>query len=342
MATVVAAGRSFCGRHLRVASAAFVVACLSAGAVLAPSNALPASAASPSVPILFGAAAPGYRVVQDNERVLGTTLRGLRIYKKWDDNLFGNTEVTERNTGHTLFMSINAQRRDGSKALWNDIARAQPGSGAYVAMQTQAQQIKAFGATVYIAFHHEPDATVNRSFGGSADFVAAWRTWVATLQAAGVRNVRFVWTVTAYGLVRNDAGRASAFYPGDAYVDDIAADGYNWYRCRTTSGPWLEAADIFEGQRQFGLQHPAKGLMIWEFNSSEDRATPGRKAQWYGNATQLFQQPKYSQYKAVLTWEGRAFNGSGPDCQFDYLSSASATQAWRAMGTNPAFRATTP
>lgn len=339
MALVAAAGRRSCGRSLRVASAALVVAGLSVAAVLAPSNAGPASAASPGAPIMFGAAAPSYQVVQDNERVLGVTLRGLRIYKNWNDNLLGNTEVTERNTGHTLFMSVNAQRRDGSKALWRDIARAQPGSRAYGEMQTQAQQIKAFGDTVYIAFHHEPDADANRSFGTPADFVAAWRTWVATLQAAGVRNVRFVWTVTAYGLIVNGAGRAPAFYPGDAYVDDIAADGYNWYRCRTTSAPWREAADIFEGQRQFGLLHPTKGLMIWELNSSEDRAAPGRKAQWYRNVTQLLQQPNFGQYKAVLTWEGRAFTGSGPDCQFDYLSSASATQAWRAMGSNPAFRA---
>jgi hypothetical protein len=50
----------------------------------------------------------------------------------------------------------------------------------------------------------------------------------------------------------------------------------------------------------------------------------------------LFQRPEYAQYKAVLQWGGRSDKIAGR-CNFDYLSSSSATQAWRDMGNHPAF-----
>ena len=146
--------------------------------------------------------------------------------------------------------------------------------------------------------------------------------------------------MTAYGFARRDSRRAANYYPGDAYVDHIAADGYNWYRCRDADARWRDLADVIEAHRQFGRKHPDKGLMLWEFGSAEDRRRPGRKADWFRDATALFQQRAYRQYEALLTWEGRAHSGDGPDCGFDYTSSRSATRAWRDMAEHPAYSAT--
>lgn len=313
----------------RALAVTLAVACLSL--------AIPAQAANPTVPLMFGAAAPNLQTVQDHERVLGATLRGLRVYKSWDSPLFGQTELTERDTGHTLFMSINGHRQDGTVTLWRDIAAAKPGSRLWGDMESQARQVAAFKAPVWLTFHHEPNASANQVFGSAADYVGAYRKWSSVMRAAGASNVHFAWVVTAYSLIRGDG---QAFYPGDGYVEDIAADGYNWQRCHGTNA-WLEASTIFDGQRRFGLQHPTKSLMIWEYNTVEDPAVPGRKAQWYRNVAQTMQLPAWSQYKAVLTWEGRAFGSVPYDCRFDYTTSVSATQGWHDMGNDPSFRAVT-
>jgi hypothetical protein len=321
------------------ALATLALGALAAGAALT-GGAAPASAASASAPMMFGAVASTKTAVAEHETTLGgSTLRGLRVYKNWGDPLFGVAQTWARDTGHTLFMSIRSKRQDGTVIPWAQIAAAQPGTPLYLDMQSQAQQIKAFGATAYIAFNHEPEAAEARSMGTSAEFVAAYQKVETVWKAAGVTNVRYVFAATAYGFVRKDAYKAANYYPGDDFVDEIGADGYNWADCRTPGGKWKELSTVIEGQRQFGLLHPSKGLMLYEFGSAEDRNDPGHKAQWLRNALAMFQQPAYGQYRAALSWEGRSFTGGGPDCGFDYKSSPAATQAWVDMAHSPVMAA---
>ena len=51
------------------------------------------------------------------------------------------------------------------------------------------------------------------------------------MRAQDVPNVSYVWQMTAYGFVRKGAGNAINYYPGDNYVDYVAADAYNWGGC---------------------------------------------------------------------------------------------------------------
>jgi hypothetical protein len=304
-----------------------------------PGSATPASAATASRPMMFGAVGNSRTTVMAHERVLGRKLRGLRVYKRWDEALFGGTQTWARDTGHTLFLSIDSERKNGRPVMWADVANAKPGSAVYADLQRQAAQIKAFKAQVFIAYNHEPDTHWSASLGSPAQFIAAWRRVISVYRAAGVRNAQYVWVLTAYSFRRTDGKRAQVYYPGDGYVDDIAADGYNWYRCKEPSGNWADVAKIFDGQRKFGAQHPDKGLMIWEFSSTEDQGSPGRKARWLHDVENLFRTSGWRQYKVLLSWEGRSSAGK-LNCRFDYLSSPSATTAWKALGTDPAFSAT--
>lgn len=298
----------------------------------------PASAASNSDPIIFGASGSTRSMIEKNEQLAGQRVNGARVFKKWDNKLFTSSQTWARDTGHTLFMSIKSERANGADIKFADVANAKPGSRIYQDMQRQAQQIKAFKAKVYIAYNHEPEAGNSVSYGNGSQFAAAWRKVVSVYRAEGVKNAEYVWTMTAYGFNRKDSRRAELYYPGDAYVDHIAADGYNWYRCRTDKGQWRDLADVIEGHRQFGLKHPSKGLMLWEFGSTEDVAKPGRKAQWLRDSQELFQQKGYGQYRALLTWEGRNHSGSGK-CGFDYNSSSSARKAWADWNRHPAYSA---
>jgi hypothetical protein len=321
--------------------AALALGALTIGTALT-GGAAPASAASASAPMMFGAVASTKDAVAEHEASLGgSTLHGLRVYKSWGDPLFGTAQTWARDTGHTLFMSIRSKRQDGTVIPWAQIAAAQPGSPLYNDMLSQAAQIKAFRSTTYIAFNHEPEAAEARAMGSSAEFVAAYQKVESVWKAAGVTNVRYVFAATAFGFVRKDAYKAANYYPGDDFVDDIGADGYNWADCRTPGGKWKELATVIEGQRQFGLLHPSKGLMLYEFGSAEDPKDPGHKAQWLRNVLTMFQQPAYSQYRVALSWEGRNFTGGGPSCGFDYKSSPQATQAWVDLAHAPAMAATT-
>lgn len=289
-------------------------------------------------PLMLGAAAGSKTQVLAHEAALSHRLNGLRIYQPWDGTLNNSYTTWARDTGHTLFVSIRSQRRNGTVVPYNDIIAAQPGDPLYADMLRQAEEIKTFGEKIYIIYNHEPEASQANPMGSPSEFAAAWRKLVSVYREAGVTNAEYVLTMTAWGFKRKDDRNVRYYYPGDDYVDHIAADGYNWYRCRKSTGTWTELSQIIEAQRAFGAEHPDKGLMLMEWSTTEDVDQPGRKAEWIANAADLFTQPGYEQYNTILQWGGRNFSGNLA-CGFDYTTSESATQAFVDMAHNPSYSA---
>jgi len=275
-------------------------------------------------PILFGASVASAAELSGYESVAGKKIVGYRIYRIWGQRLFASWQLTARDNHHIPFLSLKA-RRSGGPISFSAIAGARPGSTLYADMVDQARQLKAYGGPVYFIFNHEVDATTSANSGGAAAFIAAWRTLHQVYQAQGATNVRWVWTLTAWAFT---TGTAAAYYPGDAYVDGIAADGYNWYTCRSGGGSWQSFATVFDGERRFGLAHPTEKLMIMEFGSTEDPLRPGRKAAWFDAARETLRSPDWAQFSVVLSWNGRNDPNRRTGCLFDYASSASATRAW--------------
>jgi beta-mannanase len=209
------------------------------------------------------------------------------------------------------------------------------------------------GCQAYFTFNHEPEAAPAHPDGNGSEFIAAWQNIWNVFKSNGVCSVsdpspsaaclasgtyiKYVWITTAYGYARTDQYNViKYYYPGDGYVDIIAADAYNWYTCH--NNPWTEMSSIISAMRAFGLQHPTKPLMLAEWNSVEDPNAVGtHKAQWINNVENLFTQPGYQQYWAVLNW-GESTGGS---CQFGYNSSTQAAAAWKQMGADPAYQGTT-
>jgi hypothetical protein len=284
--------------------------------------------------IILGAVGDSRAETTAREHETRHRLEGIRVFKRWNEPLIGADQRWAAQTGHTVFLSVKTRLLDGSLLRWRDIADAAPGSPLQLDMLRQAREIKEFGATVYLVFNHEPDAKTSRPMGEPADFVAAWRRLVSTYRSAGVTNARYVWTLTDQAFQQ---GYAGGYYPGDGYVDGIAVDAYNWYDCRGGKGRWRSLAELIEPQRRFGLLHPGKDLMVLEWGSVEDRARPGRKAQWLRDATELFSRPGYRRYRAVLHWDDRYTGPVGEPCEFDYRTSRSALRAWRAMAADPAY-----
>lgn len=125
-----------------------------------------------------------------------------------------------------------------SAESWRTVAAAGPGSATYNDIVRWAQTLKARGGATMIAYHHEPEASGNYNRGTPAEFIYAFRRVVTIFRAQGVKNVIYTWQMTAWSFRTkpSDLRYAGRWYPGDAYVDSVGADAYNWYTCGHGSG----------------------------------------------------------------------------------------------------------
>src|SRR5579883_2506454 len=160
----------------------------------------------------------------------------------------------------------------------------------------------------------------------NASYVAMWQHVHDIFQQEGATNVRWVWCPN--DVVRGVAPDFTPLYPGDAYVDYVALDGYNW----GTSHPghkWHSFADEFSSSYHLLTSLTNKPVMIGETSSAE---VGGNKADWI---TQAFFQAipaLFPRIKCVI-W----FNMNK---ETDWLinSSPAALQAFRQVVASPLYQ----
>jgi beta-mannanase len=170
-------------------------------------------------------------------------------------------------------------------ASWRQVAAAQSGSALYNDIVRWAKAIKARGGHVMVAYNHEPEAAAGGSHGTASEFIAAWRRVVTIFDQQGATNVEWTWQMTAYSFRANssDARYAGRWYPGDAYVDNVGADAYNWYTCGHGNGKWNELKVLGDPVLAFARAH-GKRASFPEFAS---HAT-SQRSQWLRNAHSYF------------------------------------------------------
>ncbi len=156
--------------------------------------------------------------------------------------------------------------------------------GAFDAyLHSYARSAKAFGSEVWLRPLHEMNGnwypwcgTVNGNT--PADFVPAWRHIRDIFTAEGATNVKFVWAPNADSVPGTAANAIAAYWPGDAYVDYVAMDGYNFGG--TTAGSWRSFDSVFASAYAKVTALSAKPLII-----AETACSPigGDKAAWIAN-----------------------------------------------------------
>ncbi|HUZ83916.1 MAG TPA: hypothetical protein VMU66_04430, partial [Gaiellales bacterium] len=262
------------GRTLAAACVAVVAVAASAASGRAAS---PADPLVPAQGALLGAFANGVGGQSDAAalaQIESTDGRPLTIdhhYAPWTQTGF-KPELADFAAGRIPMVSWSPGRFTTAAAIV---------SGSQDANITRvAETMKSWGRPFFLRFAYEMDQPPGspRYIGTPAEFVAAWQHVYDIFQQVGATDARFVWC----GIAANFAdGHAQAYYPGDAYVDWIAADGYNWYpsqpKWKTYSGGIFDAFYAWASQR-------GKPLMIAETGSMEDAAQPGRKDQWIADA----------------------------------------------------------
>ena len=158
-------------------------------------------------------------------------------------------------------------------------------NGSYEAYVTSFMQAaRDWGKPVFLRFAHEMNGNWYpwdgfHNGGASAGPERYKRAWIYIYnvkQAVGANNVQMVWCPNNTNQPNEDWNEIAAYYPGDAYVDWIGMDGYNW-----GYGNWQNFNSIFNAIYQNLTALTAKPLMIGEFAAAEQG---GNKAEWITDA----------------------------------------------------------
>jgi hypothetical protein len=213
-------------------------------------------------------------------RSLGASPRQVMWYSAWSDRTgFPATEAGRvAATGATPVVTWEPWDPTGGvnqPAYTLDRIAA----GQFTAYETMwADQVKAYGKPVVLRFAHEMNGSwypwSAQANGNTADdYVAAWRHVHSVFTARGVTNVSWSWSPN---VPYPGATPLASLYPGDAYVDQVALDGYNWGTTQPWS-TWTPFWDLFSpGVRE--LQSiTSKPLLIGEVASADQG---GSKAAW--------------------------------------------------------------
>jgi hypothetical protein len=252
------------------------------------------------------------------EAAAGRKLDVDRIYADW--STVEPDPQTTWDVANGIIPLISIDPFDGNVPIpWAQIA-----SGAQdPAIIAQAQGLASLHAPILLSFSHEAEGdTAN---GTAAEFVAAWRHYFAVFEQYDP-DVASVLILDAYQYGRSGI---SQWYPGDAYVDWVGGDGYNYFNCHDSS--WVGFRSIFAPLNTFAVAHD-KPEVIAEWASVEDPSASGRKAAWITAAGQTM--TRWSHVKAASY-----FDSLGPDraCDFPLTSSTSAMQAFADLGAETYF-----
>jgi hypothetical protein len=167
-----------------------------------------------------------------------------------------------------------------------------------------ATAAKAWGHPFFLRFDWEMNGNwfpwsegVNGNRSG--EYVTAWRHVHDIFEAVGATNASWVWSPNVDW--DGNFSKVRSMYPGDAYVDWSALDGYNWGTNPTKPGGWKSFDQVYRSSYRYLTETvaPSKPLMIGEVASSE---YGGSKAAWIREM--LTKIPtEYTRIRAVLWFD---------------------------------------
>jgi len=190
----------------------------------------------------------------------------------------------------------------------------------------EAQELAALKAPVFLRWYYEPNfpgsADYSNCIGdlGPAGYAAAFRHIHDLFAAAGASNVAFVFAIATAGADQD----LYKYYPGSAYVDWIAADGY----ARTTKPPPTAFVERFSSWYSdfatFG-----KPMMV-----SETAAFAGGQASYLQQVEEAVSQSgAFPLIKAVMY-----FDAPGNDGNNTYPLDAAGWQSFQGLSANAMFQ----
>lgn len=208
-------------------------------------------------------------------------------------------------------------------------------------IDTWAAAAAADGRPIVLRFGHEMNgnwygwsgASNGASAAAAANFVLTWKYVRARFAAAKATNVAWAWCPNHESVPAAPWNTVRSYYPGDAEVEWVCADGYNWGTSQTLAAngwdsKWMTFDQVFRAvYDSVTAVAPGKPFMIGEYASSE---VGGNKADWIRSAAASMK--SYPRLHAFV-W----FNYN-KETDWRIESSAAATSAFKsAFTTDPFF-----
>lgn len=222
------------------------------------------------------------------EQRLGHPIRLLSIYQAWGSK-FRNFYTRELREIHQSGRTALITWEPWELPLPGQSPQDQPSFSLrsilagyhddYIAMWARAS--KALGIPYLLRPMHEMNGnwypwcgTVNQN--QPEEYVEAWRYLHRIFREVGATQVTWVWCPHASSYPDSPKNAILCYYPGDAYVDWVGLDGYNWGTSQEWS-QWQSFSEIFASAYEIVTQLTNKPLLIAETASTE---IGGSKSEW--------------------------------------------------------------
>jgi hypothetical protein len=239
-----------------------------------------------------------------------------------------------RNHGSIPFVTWASLPATGSFSNANIAAGAQD---AY--LRRWATAAKRWGHPFFLRFDWEMNGSwfgwgVGANGNTAADYVAMWRRVHRIFQSVGATNVTWVWCPNV------DLGPLAPLaplYPGDAFVDWVGLDGYNWgTNPAGHQGGWETFDQVYRStyNRLVNKIAPRKPIIVSEVGSTEHG---GSKAAWITDLLGVQLMRRYPKIRGVL-WFDRT-GGEADYMDWPIESSAAARRAFARAIRNRAYTA---
>ncbi len=160
-----------------------------------------------------------------------------------------------------------------------------------------AKDAKQDGRRVLLRFGFEFNGNWFSWSGDPKAFVKAWRRAYDIFKQVGASNVEWVWAPNILSCPDTPENNMHLYYPGEAFVDWVGVDGYNFGEHHDQWHHWQMFGDIFgDLLSDFRTRYAGKPLMITEFGCAPGESDQREK--WIRDAYKFLQtQP---QVKAVI------------------------------------------
>jgi hypothetical protein len=175
-------------------------------------------------------------------------------------------------------------------------------------------------------------------WGRDPNYIAAWRHFHDVVVAEGATNVTWAWVVN--GIWSDPASDPGPYYPGNAYVDWVGLDSYNWGLNPLQPDKWEMPSEVVQPTLDRLKQiAPGKPVCICEIASTE---IGGNKGNWFRELLTGYL-PNHPDIKAFLyfNWNVRQ-GGTGGRWDWPIESSGKSQQAFRKGMQNNTYRTTLP
>jgi Glycosyl hydrolase family 26 len=159
-----------------------------------------------------------------------------------------------------------------------------------------------FGKPIFVSFGHEMNGDWYPWAGDPDGYKKAYQYVHDKIESYGADNITWVWNPNI------DNGMFNDYYPGDKYVDWVAADGYN---TEDRGSQWRSFKELFDSSLD-ELQQFNKPIMVGEFGCDENNNTDKtvRKPQFLSGSLEAIASEK--RIKAFVYFDINKEEGGAP------------------------------